>query len=165
MDDDAVVRFRRAYWSVMNQLETVRLQQWERSQVTLPQLRVLFHVRRVPDITTGELSRALGITVSTTSGLVIKLVERGLVERHTTPEDRRQAPLRLTEAGQALVGELSDVGRPFLALVAERLGDDLARVTATLERLAQTAVTVRSEERLPELDAAPAAARAGDRSR
>ena len=153
--DDEVARFRKAYWRVMNQLETVRLQQWEQSQLTLPQLRVLFHIRRVPGITTGELSRSLGITVSTTSGLVIKLVERGLVERRTTPEDRRQAPLVLTEAGQALVGELSDVGRPFLARVAGRLGGELTRTTEMLEHLAGMAAEVRAGdagdhmERLP----------------
>jgi DNA-binding MarR family transcriptional regulator len=140
--DELIQRFRRAYWGVLRQLDTVRLQHWEESQLTLPQLRVLFQVRRSPGITTGELSRLLGITVSTTSGLVIKLVERGLLARTTVTADRRQAPLTLTEAGAALAGELSDAGRPFLEAVAESLGPDLPRVIEALERLDEAAALV-----------------------
>jgi len=146
MTDDTLTRFRRAYWQVLRQLDTVRLRQWERSQVTLPQLRVLFQVRRTPGITTGELSRVLGITVSTTSGLVIKLVERGLLDRRSVPGDRRQGPLVLTEAGAELAGELSDAGRPFMQAVGETLGDDLPWVLAALERLAEATVAVRERE-------------------
>src|SRR5947207_13196421 len=124
MEIDDLARFRAAYWKALYSLDRVRLRQWERSHVTLPQLRVLFQVRRTPGITTGELSRLLGITVSTTSGLVIKLAERGLIQRGTVAEDRRQAPLYLTDEAAAIAGELSDVGRPFLNRVAGQLGDD-----------------------------------------
>ena len=144
MLNDIENRFQRAYWRVVHQLDTVRLQHWERSQVTLPQLRVLFQLRRTPGITTRELSRLLGITVSTTSGLVIKLAERGLVKRTTTPEDRRREPLWLTDAGSALAGEFSDVTRPFLGRVAASLGNDLPGVTAALEQLADAAARVRA---------------------
>lgn len=144
--NDATARFRRAFWRAVHQLDTVRLQQWERSRLTLPQLRVLFRLRRAPGTTTGELARALGITVATASGLVGKLVERGLVRRTTAPDDRRREPLRLTDAGAALVGELSDVARPFLEQVAAQLGDDLGTVTAALERLGEAAAQVRGDD-------------------
>jgi DNA-binding MarR family transcriptional regulator len=139
MNSELLARFRRAYWQAFRELDTVRLKQWERSRVTLPQLRVLYQLRRQPDSTTGELSRALRITVSTTSGLVIKLVEHGLVARTTVPDDRRQIPLRLTEQGAALLGELSGEGRAFLEQVATRLGGDLPATVETLERLAVAA--------------------------
>ena len=84
--------------------------------------------RAQPGVTTGEMARLLGVSVSTTSGLVIKLVDRGLLVRTTLPEDRRQEPLYLTETGEALVGELLAEGRQFLDRVAERLGDDLPLV-------------------------------------
>jgi DNA-binding MarR family transcriptional regulator len=144
MRDDHVTRFRRAYWRAFRDLDSVRLRLWERSRVTLPQLRVLFHVQRRPLITTGELSKALSITVSTTSGLVIKLVERGLIERLTVADDRRQASLRLTDDGVALLGELSETTQAFIGEVARVLGDDLADVTATLERVADAAALARS---------------------
>ena len=146
MDADEPARFRRAYWQALRELDTVRLRQWEQSQLTLPQLRVLYQVRRVPGITIAHLSPSLGVTVSTTSGLVTKLVDRGLLARTTTPGDRRQAPLHLTEAGAALTGELSQPARAFLARVAERLGDELGAVTAALERLGVEAHEVAQEQ-------------------
>jgi DNA-binding MarR family transcriptional regulator len=146
MDTPAFRRFRRAYSAAARLLDTDRLHEWEQSRLTLPQLRVLYQIRRRPGSTTGELSRALGITVSTTSGLVIKLVDRGLVQRTTVPDDRRQAPLHLTEAGAAVAGELSDLRHAFLEQVAAELGDDLDAVVEALERLAEAAGRVRAAE-------------------
>jgi DNA-binding MarR family transcriptional regulator len=140
MDDDSLrIRFRQAFWRAFREVDSIRLRQWERSHVTLPQLRVLYHLRRQPGATTGELARRLGITVSTTSGLVIKLVDRGLVVRGSLADDRRQAPLRLSDNGAALLGEFSDDSRAFLGDVAERLGTDLESVTVVLELLGDAA--------------------------
>jgi DNA-binding MarR family transcriptional regulator len=140
VNDDALqARFRQAFWRAFREADSIRLRQWERSHVTLPQLKVLYHLRRHPGATTGELSRRLGITVSTTSGLVIKLVDRGLVVRGSLADDRRQAPLRLSDAGAALLGELSDDSRALLSEVADRLGADLETVTQALELLADVA--------------------------
>lgn len=145
MNKDELRRFERAYWQAFRELDGVRLRHWERYRVTLPQLRVMYHIRRSPGVTTGELATALGITVSTTSGLVIKLTDRGLVARATNADDRRQAPLRLTPEGEVLAGELSGVGHIFTGRVADILGDELATVTAALERLATVASTVGQE--------------------
>ena len=149
MNDDVVRRFERAYWQAFRELDTVRLRHWERHRVTLPQLRVLYHIRRTPGVTTGELAAALGITVSTTSGLVIKLVERGLVARATGAGDQRQIPLRLTPEGEVLTGELSEVGHAFTRHVAALLGDDLGAVTAMLERLTAAATAAASPLHIP----------------
>jgi DNA-binding MarR family transcriptional regulator len=139
-------RFRRAYWQALHHLELLRIKQWEQSRLTIPQVRVLLQIRRHPNITTGTLARTLGVTVSTTSGLVSKLVERDLVCRCFSENDRRQIPLKLTEAGQDLAGELLESSRPFLDGVAHELGDDLEEVTAALEALTQAASRVRDSE-------------------
>ena len=146
MDTPELARFRRAYWQAVRELDVVRLRHWERHRLTLPQLRVLYQVRRRPGITIAHLAPSLGVTISTTSGLVAKLVDRGLLARTTTPGDRRQVPLHLTDAGAALTGELSQPARAFLARVAERLGDELAPVTAALERLGVEAHEVAREQ-------------------
>jgi DNA-binding MarR family transcriptional regulator len=159
MKNDLTRRFDRAYWRAFRELDSVRLRHWERHRVTLPQLRVLYHIRRVPGVTTGSLAAALGITVSTTSGLVIKLVERGLVARSTGTDDRRQAPLHLTAEGELLTGELSEVGHLFTDHVAAILGDDLATVTAALERLTVAATEATALVQTQESAADDAAAR------
>ncbi len=142
-ESESLFRFRKAYWQVVRELDTERLREWERSHLTLPQLRVLFQIRRTPGITTGELSRTLGVTVSTTSGLVIKLADRSLVRRDSVEGDRRQAGLFLTEEAEVLVSEISEAWRPFLARVGEALGSDLEAVTATFEQVAEAAASVR----------------------
>jgi DNA-binding MarR family transcriptional regulator len=159
MSGAALVRFQQAYWGAFRELDSLRLRLWEQSHVTLPQIRVLFQIRRRPEITTSELSRALGITVSTASGLVIKLADRGLIERLTVAEDRRQAPLRLTDGGVALLGELSETTRSFVGEVAGLLGSDLEAVTNALERLGDAAARARPSDLADE----PAAAATGTR--
>jgi len=136
-------RFRVGYWKALRDMDTLRLGQWEHSRLTLPQLRVLFQVRRSPGITTGELARCLGITTSTTSGLVSKLADRGLLARGSSEEDRRQIPLELTESGRELAGELRRQTLPFLEAVAEELGDELDHVVEALEKLATASSRVR----------------------
>jgi DNA-binding MarR family transcriptional regulator len=136
-------RFRAAYWQAWRDLDALRLQQWERSNLTLPQLRVLYQVRRSPGITTGQLARIVGITMSTTSGLVAKLVDAGLMNRGVSQEDRRQIPLELTEAGHALAGELTGATRPFVDSLAKELGAGLQQVTSSLESLIQAAARLR----------------------
>lgn len=135
-------RFRTAYWQVLRDVDVIRLRQWEQWHVTLPQLRVLYQVRRTPGITTGELAPLLGITVSTTSGLVSKLSDRGLIEREVAPSDRRQIPLRLTPEGEALVGELRGPSVAFLDQVVQQLGDELEPVAAALEKLVSASAGV-----------------------
>jgi DNA-binding MarR family transcriptional regulator len=139
-------RFRRAYWRAIRELDTVRLLQWEHSHLTLPQLRVLFQVQRCPGATTGRLSRTMGITMSTTSGLVAKLVDAGLLVRGKGSEDRRQIPLELTDRGRALAGDLAEFSRPFLERLSTELGGELESVISALDRLSDAAAAVRREE-------------------
>jgi DNA-binding MarR family transcriptional regulator len=148
-------RFRVAYIRALLELETLRLAQWENSRVTLPQLRVLFLVRNTPGITTGQLAHGLGITVSTTSGLVAKLAKAGLVARGTSTTDRRQIPLELTDAGRALAGELTEFAKPFIDQVAEELGGKLDATTEALEMLADVVVAARGLESAPVVDFGP----------
>jgi DNA-binding MarR family transcriptional regulator len=151
---DAGVHFREAYWAALRELDSVRLRLWEQTGLTLPQLRVLFQIRRTPGVTAGELSKLLGTAPSTTSGLVAKLEQRGLVERGREPDDRRREPLLLTDRGAGVAGGLSEATRPYLEQIAHALGDDIGAVTATLERVALVARSVRESNTTTE-DAVP----------
>jgi DNA-binding MarR family transcriptional regulator len=154
-------RLRAAYWQAVRGTDVLRLRQWERWHITLPQLRVLHQVRRSPGITTGDIARSLGITVSTTSGLISKLADRGLVERLSQPGDRRQIPLRLTADGEALLGEMRGPSSAFLDEVIRQLGPERERVTEALEILARA--TAAARDALPtdeEEEPAPAGAHA-----
>lgn len=121
-------------------MDILRLHLWEDQGLTLPQLRVLLVLRAHPGTATHELSSKLGVTMSTISGLVDKLVRAGLVERCQDPDDRRVVPLRLTEQGEALVGEVRQINQTYLESLISLLGpEDVERATPLLERLAEAA--------------------------
>lgn len=50
-------------------------------------------------VTAADLARASGLSTTTLSSLVARCEARGDLERTEDPDDRRQRPLRLTEAG------------------------------------------------------------------
>ena len=133
---DMEPRFRSSYWTLVHYVDTLRLRAWEDRGLTLPQLRILFQIRRQPGATTNALARQLGLTAPTVSGLIDKLVRAGLVARGQRAEDRRVIPLSLTEEGAAAVGEIREGSRALLSVLAADLGPDLERVTETLELLA-----------------------------
>lgn len=62
--------------------------------------------------------------------LVKRTVERGLVERRTSTQDRREASLRLTPAGKRLLRRLSIAHRAELSSAAPALVDALRTIVA-----------------------------------
>ena len=64
------------------------------------QLRALTVLQETPGANLNELASAMGVTVSTTSRLVDRLVAAGLVDRRTSTQTRREIRLALTPAGR-----------------------------------------------------------------
>ena len=58
--------------------------------VTMSQAKVLYLVAASDGMRMSELAVRLGVSISTTSGLVDRLVDHGLLARHGDPADRRQ---------------------------------------------------------------------------
>ncbi len=65
----------------------------ERHGFTLPQMRVLQEVAAHSGTTVTQLANALQMTQSTTSGIVQRLVAKGILERRRTDDDRRAVHL------------------------------------------------------------------------
>ncbi|SFE83431.1 MarR family winged helix-turn-helix transcriptional regulator [Blastococcus tunisiensis] len=68
--------------------------------VSAVQLRALAVLRGGPGANLGRLAEGLGITMSTSSRLVDRLVAGGLVERRPSPQTRREISLFLTQVGR-----------------------------------------------------------------
>lgn len=90
-----------------------------------------------PGVRQGTLARVLNIKPAHMTKLVHRLVQSGLIERATPPEDRRAVELRLTAAGEAFVTHhLPDFEKVH---AAERVGLSLAeerQLLALLRKLA-----------------------------
>lgn len=77
-------------------------EEWLQVPLTMPQVRVLLVLLEEQRMRMSALASTLGITFSGATGLVDRLVERGLVERGTDPEDRRTVVCCLTEEGEQM---------------------------------------------------------------
>lgn len=84
------------------------------------------------------LAGACGIDQSTASRYATQLAALGLVEKHTDPDDRRAQVLALTDAGRALVAQIGDERRAFVAeLLSDWDVDDIETFDRHLRRLAE----------------------------
>jgi DNA-binding MarR family transcriptional regulator len=79
---------------------------WCAVDLTMPQLKTLFLARTPGGMSHSDIARALHVGLSTVTGIVDRLVEHGLVERRTDPEDRRLIHVAITATGNELVDRL-----------------------------------------------------------
>lgn len=70
--------------------------------LSVPQFDVLSTLTERAGMSQRELAERLYVTKGNVSGLIDRLVEAGLVERHSIPEDRRSHALHLTAEGKRL---------------------------------------------------------------
>lgn len=76
------------------------------SNITLQQFRVLLQRGSTP---ISGVAEALGIRPNVATGMIQRLVERELIERHEDPIDRRVRLPTVTEHGLTLIDELNEV--------------------------------------------------------
>lgn len=88
----------------------------------------------------GEVASALGITISSASGLIDRLVRARLVTRQSGEADRRTVTCQLTDNGHAVLRQFLEIGRLRLErLLAQLPIEDLLIVERALDRLIDAA--------------------------
>lgn len=139
---DPVLDFMRLLWSVEHGLQRMSKRMELEFGITGPQRLVLRVVGRFPEISASELAHIVRLHPSTITGILKRLVARGLLERHPDPADTRRARLRLkskavpyTRSSRGTVEKAvrtalqhagaADVGaaRRVLTEIAQRLND------------------------------------------
>ena len=84
----------------------------------------------------GEVAALLGITISSASGLIDRLVRARLVSRQPGDNDRRIVVCRLTGEGESVLRQFLEIGRLRLErLLAQLSVDDLLIVERALDVL------------------------------
>ncbi|MDO8670099.1 MAG: MarR family transcriptional regulator [Dehalococcoidia bacterium] len=104
--------------------------QWTEADLTMPQLKVLLTVALNQGVTMTHLSRAVGMTLSTATGVADRLVAEGHVQREHDPHDRRLVLLRPTRSGLALVDNLTAVGEASFKAISNHLSLEELRLVA-----------------------------------
>lgn len=82
-------------------------EQAERHELQLRDYIVLSALEMTPNLTQGELGKALGLDKTTLMSQLDRLERRGLVVRRPDPRDRRARIPEITEAGDALRAQVA----------------------------------------------------------
>ena len=109
--------------------------------ITMPQAKLLYLLGAAGDLHMSALVARLGVSLSTVSGLVDRIVEAGLATRREDPADRRQVVVGLTAPGTALIDHFRELNaremRDLLALLDDT---ELGTARAALDALSRAAV-------------------------
>jgi DNA-binding MarR family transcriptional regulator len=125
-DIDAVVA---SYESLMQRLIGGHAPEFTEVDVTMAQAKVLYVVMAAGELHMAELATRLGVTPSTTSELVERLVELGYVIRRSDPTDRRQVAISPTPAALELLERFRELNQRQLRELLGRLdAEELATV-------------------------------------
>ena len=104
--------------------------------ISAPQFGTLLLIEANPDISQSAIAEALRFDRSTLVQIIDRLENRGLVERHVSPTDRRSHALRITEDGKAMLAELKDQAVAHEDDVAARLNaQERAQFISLLKKL------------------------------
>jgi DNA-binding MarR family transcriptional regulator len=80
--------------------------QWLRLDLTMSQLKVVLLLFVSGSTRMGVIASELGVSLATATGVVERLVERGLLRREGDAADRRVVLCRLSDDGERLISKL-----------------------------------------------------------
>ena len=146
MDRDAAIEDVIAgYEALMRSLADSHAPEFLEIDVTMPQAKLLYLLGASGDLHMSELVTRLGVSLSTVSGLVDRVVDHELATRREDPADRRQVVVGLTTAGAAFIDRFRELNagqmRDLLALLDD---PELDTVRHALNALARAAARMAS---------------------
>lgn len=133
---DRVQKVDMLFQSVLARFFAIPARQPVSGNVTFAQMRILWILDLKGDVTLGEVIRWLGISKSTATELVDRLVLGDYLRRQQSPEDRRQVILSLRPHGRALLADFAKRRQErFRRLLKIVNGSDLERMVKALETM------------------------------
>jgi DNA-binding MarR family transcriptional regulator len=108
--------------------------------ITMPQAKVLYLLEAAGEVHMSGLVAMLGVSLSTVSGLVERLVDQGLATRREDSLDRRQVVVAPTPAAAALIERFRELNKHQFETLLDVLSDDELQIVAqAMESLARAA--------------------------
>lgn len=101
-------------------------------QLTPMQFAALVKIRDVGQVSQNQLGRLTAMDPATIQGVIQRLEERKLIERHADPADRRRAILRLSAAGAGIAVEAIQRARRITEATLEPLDETERRAFLAL---------------------------------
>jgi len=129
---DPVLDFLRLLWSIEHGLQRLSKRMNAELGVTGPQRLVLRVVGQFPGISAGELAHVLRLHPSTITGILQRLVDRGLLERTRHPHDSRRARLHLKRQAKAFTQTSSGTVEQAVKRVLKQTGASSAEAARSV---------------------------------
>lgn len=135
--NDSADRILELFKSLQKQFREQLFEKYKQCGYTGPQLEVVFALHKKPYLTLHELSDYLGLSKSTVSGIVDRLVEHGTVVREVPKDNRRIVRLSLSE--EFLVGNdlIALKDNYFHSLLKDAEPEDISKIIVGLEKLCE----------------------------
>ncbi|MCP4714096.1 MAG: MarR family transcriptional regulator [Deltaproteobacteria bacterium] len=132
--DATVTRILSAYNVISRSINPARL---VRVNLTSSQIKVLFGFAGNESFSMGALSQLHGVSVSTMTSMVDRLIQNGLLKREKDETDRRVVRVCLSARGRKAVGQLMQARREALEAFLVKLDDgERGRFLASIEDVA-----------------------------
>ena len=110
-------------------------EQRSEAELTLPQLRTLMMLSQGPQ-RMGAIAQHLNSSLSSATSMIDRLLDKGLVERVSSSEDRRVVTCQLTAPGQEEIGRFWSIGRVGMTRIADYLSlEELRSVVEAMKLL------------------------------
>lgn len=131
--DEVLARVVAAYEALMQRVTEMHAPEFLEVAISMPQAKTLYLIAAAGELHMSELVARLGVSLSTVSGLVDRLVDAGWAVRRDDPADRRQVMVAITPDGTDFLDRFRELGSHQLRRLLDRLDDpDLALVGRAL---------------------------------
>ena len=117
------------------------------AHLSMSQMKVLMLLSGLGEARMSDLAPRLGISLSTLSSLVERLVEADLAQRREDPRDRRNVLVSLTPAGAALLDSFQELGvRHMRELLMQLDAEGIHAVNHALDLMVAAARRITPED-------------------
>jgi len=114
------------------QMSTLPLKDFSTLDLTMSQLRLVMQLYQKKQMRVSDMAALFGVTSATVSGIVDRLVERGVVLREPDPEDRRAVICSLSPHSLEMMDGFWNSQRQVLDSLPEELSVEHLRSYADL---------------------------------
>ena len=132
VSDEIVDRFTKVLASIYSNLmlrEIEALRNGVYKDLTFHEIHTIEMIGNLANGTVGQIAKSVGVTQSTMSTMIDKLVKKGLAKRTRSDKDRRVLHIHLTKKGEAAYQDHEDVHRQVTRNWLEALSEDEQRIT------------------------------------
>jgi DNA-binding MarR family transcriptional regulator len=108
--------------------------------VTAPQLKIMLmlYMNNTP-MRMSAIASDLGITLATATGLIDRLVERGMITRESLPDDRRVVLCLLSREGTDAISRIWQTARSRMGNILKKMHEDrLKALDDALDHMLET---------------------------